>query len=215
MTKQDPLGNILVVDDTPGNLELLMSLLEGNGFTVRPAVNGALALASARSTPPDVILLDIRMPDMDGYEVCRQLKGDPSTRNIPIIFISALDEAIDKVKAFGVGGDDFITKPFQIEEVTSRIITQMEIQRLRKQDKWHIEKLSQLVIEHAQAEKELQTAHNNLTLSNQQLERIRELFRSTLEQLAEIAKHSTSIDKISDDIETIRAELDSVAESME
>jgi two-component system, sensor histidine kinase and response regulator len=149
--QQDALINVLVVDDTPNNLVLLMSLLEKRGYTVRPAVNGMLALTSARSTPPDLILLDIMMPEMDGYEVCRQLKADPTTRNVPVIFLSALDETLDKVKAFEVGGVDYITKPFHTEEVIARVETQLELYRqrleieaLREKERVHFEEMSQL-----------------------------------------------------------------------
>jgi two-component system, sensor histidine kinase and response regulator len=151
MIKQHLSGNILVVDDTPENLELLMSLLGERGYTVRPAVNGELALKSAQSNPPDIILLDIRMPEMDGYEVCRQLKAGTTTRNIPVIFLSALDETLDKIKAFEVGGVDYVTKPFQSEEVIARVETQLELYRqrreieaLREKEKRHSEERNKL-----------------------------------------------------------------------
>ena len=107
--------SIVVVDDTPDNLRLLAGLLAGRGYRIRPAASGPHALAAAREELPDLILLDIRMPEMDGYEVCKRLKADERTRDIPIIFISALHEAFDKVKAFALGGVDYITKPFQAE----------------------------------------------------------------------------------------------------
>src|SRR4028119_2126409 len=106
-------ADILVVDDTVANLRLLVSILVERGSTVRPASNGNMALSSARTEPPDLILLDIIMPNMNGYEVCEQLKADELTREIPVIFISAISEVIDKVKAFAIGGVDYITKPFQ------------------------------------------------------------------------------------------------------
>ncbi len=109
--------NILVVDDTPDNLRLLTGMLTEHGYDVRAASDGAFGLESARVTPPDLILLDIRMPGMDGYAVCKELKADEYTRDIPVIFISALDEVTDKVKGFEVGGVDYISKPFQPEEV--------------------------------------------------------------------------------------------------
>jgi signal transduction histidine kinase len=114
-------GNILVVDDTPANLRLLVDILTKKGYKARPVPNGNLALTAARNMPPDLILLDIMMPDMDGYEVCHQLKADERYRDIPIIFISAINEVLDKVKAFSIGGVDYITKPFQIEEVLARV----------------------------------------------------------------------------------------------
>ncbi|MEH2132321.1 MAG: response regulator [Nostoc sp.] len=120
---------ILVVDDLRDNLRLLSNLLREQGYEVRTAINGTMALRSAQSEPPALILLDINMPDIDGYEVCRQLKASEETRNIPIIFISALDDALDKVKAFQVGGVDYITKPFRVEEMLIRIETQLKVQR--------------------------------------------------------------------------------------
>ncbi|MGK7877838.1 MAG: response regulator, partial [Xenococcaceae cyanobacterium] len=120
--------NILIVDDTPNNLRLLSSTLRNRGYTVRGVMNGQMALTAVQTMPPDLILLDIKMPDMDGYEVCQQLKASRATREIPVIFLSALDEALDKVKAFEVGGVDYITKPFQLQEVLARIDNQMTIQ---------------------------------------------------------------------------------------
>ncbi|AVH64078.1 hybrid sensor histidine kinase/response regulator [Nostoc sp. 'Peltigera membranacea cyanobiont' 213] len=120
---------ILVVDDLPDNLRLVSNLLVEQGYVVRKATNGTMALRSAQAEPPDLILLDINMPDLDGYEVCRQLKTFDNTRAIPVIFLSALDDAIDKVKAFKVGGIDYITKPFQVEEMLIRIQTQLTVQR--------------------------------------------------------------------------------------
>ena len=128
---QDIKGDILVVDDTPANLRLLAQLLTSNGYKARPVPNGPMALRATQLRPPDLILLDINMPDMDGYEVCRQLVADEKTSAIPIIFISALDEAFDKVKAFQAGGVDYVTKPFQIEEVLARIENHMNIRRLQ------------------------------------------------------------------------------------
>jgi PAS domain S-box-containing protein len=122
-------SNILVVDDTPANLRLLTELLSQQGYDVRPALNGTLALAAAKMMPPDLILLDIMMPDMDGYAVCEQLKADDRTRHIPVIFISALDNPKDKVKAFKAGGIDYIPKPFQKEEILARVENQLRLLR--------------------------------------------------------------------------------------
>jgi diguanylate cyclase (GGDEF)-like protein len=122
------LGNILVVDDIPDNLRVLSAALTGRGYQVRCAKNGAMALLTAKKEPPHLILLDIKMPDMDGYEVCEKLKADKQTCDIPVIFLSAFDDVFDKVKAFSVGGVDYITKPFQIEEVVVRIDHQLALQ---------------------------------------------------------------------------------------
>ncbi|MEG4816801.1 response regulator [Microcoleus sp. K5-D4] len=125
-------ANLLVVDDTPDNLRLLSTMLSDKGYKVRGVINGEMALKAARSTPPDLILLDITMPQMNGYEVCEHLKADCRTSGIPVIFLSALDQVLDKVKAFAVGGVDYITKPFHLEEVLARVENQLTIQRLQK-----------------------------------------------------------------------------------
>lgn len=126
-------ADILIVDDTPNNLRLLSVMLTENGYKVRKAINGERALQAVRAIPPDLILLDIKMPDMDGYEVCRQLKQDGATCAIPVIFLSALDDVFDKVAAFEAGGVDYITKPFQIQEVLVRIHTHLNSCRLQHQ----------------------------------------------------------------------------------
>lgn len=126
-------GNILIVDDTPANLRLLSNMLSDQGYKVRSVINGQMALTAIHAAPPDLILLDIRMPGMSGYEVCEALKGDSGTCEIPVIFISALDEIHDKVKAFTVGGVDYVTKPFQFEEVLARVETHLALRNLQRQ----------------------------------------------------------------------------------
>jgi len=128
-TQQD---SILIVDDTPANLRLLASILAGANYLVRPARDGQSALASANAVPPDLILLDLMMPGLDGYEVCEKLKANPLTADIPVIFISALDDISDKVKAFTVGGVDYIPKPFHAEEVLARVNTHLTIRKLQQ-----------------------------------------------------------------------------------
>jgi signal transduction histidine kinase len=127
-----PSGNILIVDDTPANLRLLSNMLAEQGYKVRSVISGQMALTATQASPPDLILLDIRMPEMNGYEVCEHLKADEDTHDIPIIFISALDATQDKVKAFTVGGVDYITKPFQLEEVLARVETHLALRNLQK-----------------------------------------------------------------------------------
>lgn len=124
--------NILIADDTPANLSVLSFMLQQEGFRVRPAINGSVALMAVNAEPPDLILLDIRMSDMNGYEVCYHLKSDPRTRDIPVIFISALDDVEDKVKAFEAGGVDYITKPFHVEEVVARVRSHLTLQDQRR-----------------------------------------------------------------------------------
>jgi len=131
-TQQQQAPNILIVDDTPANLLLLVRMLMERGYKPRTVLSGKLALQAARTEQPDLILLDIAMPEMNGYEVCEQLKADAALKDIPVIFISALNETIDKVKAFRVGGVDYVTKPFQFEEVYARVQTHLQLRRLEK-----------------------------------------------------------------------------------
>jgi len=160
-----PIGEILIVDDIPANLRLLNDMLTEQGYRVRPARNGELALMNARSMPPDLILLDIKMPELNGYEVCEQLKADPRTRHIPIIFLSALGQTEDKVKAFTLGGVDYITKPFQIEEVLARVGVHLALQQARQQlDAQNKQLQSQIIqIEELQASLREQAIRDPLT----------------------------------------------------
>ncbi|MBD1877520.1 response regulator [Coleofasciculus sp. FACHB-T130] len=126
-------ADILIVDDTPDNIRFLSSLLLDKGYNVRKSINGQMALTAVKTLQPDLILLDINMSGMNGYEVCERLKEDTETSSVPVIFLSALDDVLDKLKAFQVGGVDYITKPFQIEEVLARIQNQLTIQSLQTQ----------------------------------------------------------------------------------
>jgi two-component system sensor histidine kinase/response regulator len=133
MNNQRIKGNILIIDDFLPNLRLLTGMLADMGYKVRGAPNGKVGVKAARLAPPDLILLDIMMPDEDGYTVCARLKKFPETHNIPVIFISALDAKLDKVKAFSVGGVDYITKPFQAEEVVARVENHLMLHNMQKQ----------------------------------------------------------------------------------
>ncbi len=126
-------AQILVVDDMPANVELLVRMLEARGSQMQTSLSGLQALQAARSAPPDLILLDINMPDMSGFEVCQQLKADAQLRDIPVIFVSARDQESDKVKAFQVGGVDYVTKPFLLDEVYARVQTHLALRRLQCQ----------------------------------------------------------------------------------
>ena len=126
-------ADILVVDDTPDNLRLLIRILQKQGYKVRPVTNGFSALEAIQSSPPDLILLDIMMPDLDGYELCQKLKAEQQFSQIPIIFLSAIEEGINKAKAFEVGGSDYITKPFQMKEVLARVSNQLAVRSLQIQ----------------------------------------------------------------------------------
>lgn len=126
-------ADILIVDDTPENLRLLAAMLTNYGFQVRKAINGDMALLAVQTLQPDLILLDIMMPNIDGYEVCKRLKENEATADIPVIFLSALDDAFDKVKAFEIGGADYISKPFHMEEVLVRVRHQLVLQQMKRE----------------------------------------------------------------------------------
>ncbi|HSO27458.1 MAG TPA: hybrid sensor histidine kinase/response regulator [Anaerolineales bacterium] len=125
--------SILIIDDSPENLRLLSRMLMDSGYQIRVANGGQRAIEAAFASPPDLVLLDVLMPDMDGYEVCRRLRADPRTGDVPVIFISALTTTEDKLHAFTAGGVDYITKPFQSREVVARVKTHLEIRTLQKQ----------------------------------------------------------------------------------
>jgi diguanylate cyclase (GGDEF)-like protein len=146
---------ILIVDDIPDNLRLLSKILEAQGYLVRKSLSGKMALQGVQREPPDLILLDITMPDMDGYEVCQQLKASEVTANIPIIFISALDRIADKIRAFEMGGQDYITKPFQEQEVLMRVKNQLLIQQQQHLLIQQNQRLEQEIAERLKAEAEV------------------------------------------------------------
>jgi putative two-component system response regulator len=125
-------GSIIIVDDNPNNLQVLGSMLQQEGYKVRPALSGELALRAIAASPPDLVLLDVRMPGMDGYETCRRLKAQPAMAEIPVIFISALNEAEDKLIAFDVGAVDYVSKPFQAAEVLARVRAQLQLRHMQQ-----------------------------------------------------------------------------------
>ncbi|KJH71893.1 ATP-binding response regulator [Aliterella atlantica] len=169
-------GDILIVDDTLDNLRLLSAMLSDRGYEVRSVPNGSTALMGVQAQPPDLILLDITMPVMNGYEVCQRLKANPQTCEIPVIFISALNEVFDKVKAFAVGGVDYITKPFQVEEVLVRVENHLKLTRLQAQLQAQNSRLQQ-------AEAELRQALNQEQILNQRIEEM-----ATIEERNRIAR---------------------------
>ncbi len=144
-TSNLPAPNILIVDDTPANLQLLAGMLRERGYKPRAVTSGQRAIEAARLMAPDLILLDVNMPGMDGFEVCERLKADPDLKDIPILFISALTDTTVKVKAFQVGGDDYITKPFQFEEVEARVRIQIELHRQRRELNTSYDQLNQML----------------------------------------------------------------------
>lgn len=140
------IADILIVDDKLENIRFLSDFFSKQNYQIRKAINGQAALRAVNTLPPDLILLDINMPGMGGYEVCESLKKDPKTRSIPVIFLSAGNEISDKVRAFEVGGIDYITKPFQLEEVLVRVQTQLKLQHLQKQLKTKNEQLQNTLL---------------------------------------------------------------------
>ncbi|WGV23355.1 ATP-binding response regulator [Halotia branconii] len=147
-----PKADILVIDDTPENLNLLSAMLTEQGYKVRSVTKGSTGLRGANAVLPDLILLDVNMPEMNGYEVCENLKANDRTREIPVIFISALGDVLDKVKAFAVGGVDYITKPFQLEEVLARIENHLTIRQLQQQLQAQNQQLQQEIQDRTKAE---------------------------------------------------------------
>lgn len=154
-TLTQPVADILVIDDTPANLRLLMEILLKQGYKVRPVMDGRQAIAAAQLQPPDLILLDIKMPSPDGYEVCQALKADPRTVDVPVIFLTVLDDAVDKAQGFAVGGVDYLTKPFDALELMARVRNQLRLRALQ----------------------------NQLMMRNQQLQKLLEQYRVTAEAL--------------------------------
>lgn len=157
---------ILIVDDRPNNLKLLGKILSQRGYKLHFANNGNQAIRLAKSMEPDLILLDIVMPEIDGYAVCKQLKADEKTNQIPIIFVSALNEAVDKIEAFAIGGVDFFTKPFQSDEIVARVETQLANQRLKKQLEEQNRRLQQEIEIRKTAEKQLRLLERAIAASS-------------------------------------------------
>lgn len=148
-------ADILIVDDNPDNVRFLSNLLVAQGYFVRKALSGQMAITGIQIQFPDLILLDVTLPEMDGFEICQRLKANAQTRSIPIIFLSALDSIADKVRAFQVGGVDYITKPFQFEEVLARIQTQLTLQTLQTQLRTQNDQLQQALGDLKQAQTQL------------------------------------------------------------
>ncbi|MCP2731912.1 response regulator, partial [Limnofasciculus baicalensis] len=187
-------GNILAVDDTSANLMLLAGILSRQGYKVQVASSGPLALQSVESNSPDLILLDIMMPDMDGYEVCSHLKASQTTKDIPVIFISALNTAIDKVKAFAHGGVDYISKPFQFQEVLARVEHQLSIRRLSRQLTEENVRLQQEIRVRQEVEEALRQSANREQALSQLIQRMRQtlhletIFGATTQELQQLLK---------------------------
>ena len=186
-------GDILIVDDKIDNLRLLFTTLSKEGYEVRRVLSGRQALKAIEFDPPDLILLDIKMPDVNGYEVCSLLKKNPKTTEIPVIFLSALSDAFDKVKAFEVGGADYITKPFQLSEVIARIENQINLRRLQKK----IQEQNQL-LQHLNQDLEARVEERTeeLKWKNQELIEYQQKLSKALANEKEISHFKSNIIKI-------------------
>lgn len=171
-------GSILAVDDTEASLKVLTDMLKAAGYSVRSALSGKLALLSAAHRPPDLVLLDIRMPDLDGFEVCRQLKAQAETRDVPVIFISALSDADEKIRGFALGAVDYVTKPFQRDELLARVSTHIRLRHMQLQVHAQNEELlqyrNQLEQAVTQRTAELQESNQRLRLMSFALDQVRE-----------------------------------------
>ena len=201
--QNDTKASILIVDDTLANLRVLAAMLYDQGYNIQPVTSGNLALKIANTHPPDLILLDINMPDMDGYEICQQLKSNHELKDIPVIFISALNDTFDKVKAFSVGGIDYITKPFQLEEVYARVETHIKLRRLsieqeiRKKElelmvNDQVKEISQSQIATIIAMAKLAESRDDVT--GRHLDRIQYYSKTLAAQLAKRVKYKDQID---------------------
>ena len=182
-------NDIMIVDDQPANLSLLEEMLVRQGHEVRSFPLGRLALEAAMKNPPDLILLDINMPEMNGYEVCERLRSTSELSDIPVIFLSVLSETKDKVRAFRSGGVDYISKPFQFEEVYARVETHLKLHELRGELKDQNERLEEAV---AARTRELAEANQRLTIldrsKNEFLNLISHEFRTPLQGLLGVSE---------------------------
>lgn len=194
--------SVLVVDDAPENLRLLAAVLKRGGLVPRPVTSGKLAIEAAIVDPPALMLLDVRMPEMSGLEVCRWFKNDERLREIPIVFISGLQDTEDKVEAFRIGGVDYITKPFQDQEVIARIKTHLRLRELQREIRDYNRKLEQRVSEQVEAISAAQTATIFALAklaeardddTGQHIERVQVFSRLLAEKMREMKSHVSQL----------------------
>lgn len=203
MQRVDSKTTVMIIDDTPANLEVLEEILSQQGYRVAAFPRGEMALRAAAKSHPDLILLDIMMPGMDGFQVCSQLKANETLQDVPIIFISALDDTANKVKAFTHGGIDYVTKPFQEEEVIARVKTHLSLRHMQLQLQRHSNHLEELVREKIKEISNSQMATlvaiSNLAefrdkYTGQHIERTRTFCQLLSKQLQQSPRYAKSID---------------------
>lgn len=202
-------GDILVVDDQLVNLRFLTATLTRQGYKVRPALSGKLAIETVKKSLPDLILLDIMMPGMDGYSVCAQLKELPATHDIPVIFLSALDKPQDKVKAFAAGGVDYITKPFHVNEVVARVETHLALRAMQTQLKDKNSQLKQEISERVKAEEKLKAYQDQL--EELVKERTTELTTANQQLQHEIAERKKTAVQLRESQQFLQSSLDALS----
>ncbi|GAA6618711.1 response regulator [Scytonema sp. NUACC26] len=191
--KSNKLATILIVDDTPHNIQVLSAMLESQGYQVKKAISGQFALQGVKLAQPDLILLDVYMPEMSGYDVCQKLKSMPETKDIPVIFISASDNVSDKVKAFEVGGVDYIIKPFQAEEILVRVSNQLTLRSLAQQ----LKEQNALIQKEIRQRLEVEARER---AKIQELEMIVEQLKRTQAEVLQLKTHSTFEQLIVEDL---------------
>jgi len=205
MTEKQPRTTIMIVDDTPANLNLLTEMLQHLGYGVIAFPGGKMALRAAEKNPPDLILLDINMPEINGFEVCERLKANQKLKDIPVLFISALSDTADKVRAFDVGGVDYVNKPFQMEEVHARVKTHLKMRALQLDLIRHNTRLEELVREKVAeiSNSQLSTINALARLTESRdddtgahIERTQFYCKILAQKLAENALYSATIDPV-------------------
>jgi signal transduction histidine kinase len=192
MSEEASPATIMVVDDTPENLDLLRDMLQRKGYRVQAFPRGAMALKAAQTVPPDLILLDVMMPEMNGFEVCKRLKADAALKEIPVLFLSALTDTADKVQAFAAGGVDYVTKPFQGEEVNARVKAHLELHRQRRELQEAYDKLRELeTLRDDLTHMIVHDMRSPLTVAKGGLDLLRELIPGDEEETLELWRETT------------------------
>ena len=199
-------GDILIVDDDPLSLQTLSAILLEEEYGVRRAKDSHTALMIINNAQPDLILLDVRMPEMDGYELCQRLKANEESCDIPVLFLSALDETVDKIKGFNVGGVDYIAKPFQVEEVLARVQTHLNLSKLQHQLEKQNENLNYAIKERDNAQSKLQKS--NVELEQRVKERTAKLKEANVGLKNEITERKQTEKALKESGHRLREEIE-------